>query len=288
MVNVIVLRSTNVVRDANQNRLRYVFPGAGVTFKNNKIALLHATFYNSMYNVNQTKYNNNSFSYIWLDGVTYNVIIPDGFYAVTDLNLFLRYTMDKNKHYLVDISSSNPNPMPLDSTDIYLHKYLMEIVTNDVFYGIQINFTAYSTTNTRYSVPSGVSWSLSSSAKCPQLVIGTNNFKLLLGLNSGTYPSVNTASTSVLSQYTPQISPITSIVMRCNLISSKYGNPNDILHGVAINADYAKMIVSENSNASYVDIRDGACSEFTITLQDQDLNDIAIRDTSMIITLGIQ
>jgi hypothetical protein len=289
MVNIIVLRSSNVVRDANQNRLKWVFPGSGVTFRNNKIALLKATLYNSMYNINSNRYNNNTFSYVWLDGVTYTVSIPDGFYAVTDLNLYLRYVMDQHKHYLVDTSTNNPNPSPSDPNDIYLHKYLMEIVTNDVYYGIQVNFTAYSTnSSSHYSVPTGATWSLSSSLKCPQLVIGPNNFKLLLGLNSGTYPSVNTASSYVLSQYTPQISPISSIIVRCDLIRSQYGNPCDILHGIAINADYAKMIVSENANASYVDIRDGPCSEFYVTFQDQDLNDIAIRDTSLIVILGIQ
>jgi hypothetical protein len=70
MVNIIVLGSKNVVKDSNQNKLTYTFLGSGISFRNNKVALLSATFYNSMFNINSSKYNNQSFSYVWLYGLT--------------------------------------------------------------------------------------------------------------------------------------------------------------------------------------------------------------------------
>jgi hypothetical protein len=284
MVNIIVLGSKNVVKDSNQNKLTYTFLGSGISFRNNKVALLSATFYNSMFNIHSSKYNNQSFSYVWLDGLTYNITIPNGYYSVADLNSYLHYVFDQNKHYLID--PSNNNVLSVDPNDKFVHKYLIDLVTNDTYYGVQMNFTAYNNTTT-YTKPSGVSWTLTGSLKCPQITFGQNNFKLLLGYESGTFPSVNTESTYTLSSYTPQISPISSILVRCSLVNSKYGLPIDVIHGLPINNTYGNIITSDNSNATYIDIVDGHCSEFTVTLVDQEGRDIEIRDTSMIITLGI-
>ena len=80
--------------------------------------------YFSAFNVT-VKYNNNSFSYIWVDGTTWTVNIPDSFLQVADINAFLHSVMYSNKHYLVS------------TTGDYI--YLLEMVVNQARYAVQVN-----------------------------------------------------------------------------------------------------------------------------------------------------
>lgn len=49
------------------------------------------------------KYNNNVFSYTWINNVTYQVTIPDGQYDIYQLNSILQNTMIKNTHYFKNV-----------------------------------------------------------------------------------------------------------------------------------------------------------------------------------------
>ena len=59
-----------------------------------------------------------------------------------------------------------------------------------------------------------------------QIVINDNNFTKIIGFNAGTYPpTVQTTNKSYISDFTPQVNPISAIVITNNLVKQKYTTP---------------------------------------------------------------
>ena len=76
MPKTIILNSSNIVAGSGNSAFLYNFPQGGVTFKDELIAVQQVSLYNSVFNITSAN-NNNSFSYIWVDGTTNVVNIPD-------------------------------------------------------------------------------------------------------------------------------------------------------------------------------------------------------------------
>jgi hypothetical protein len=83
-MRTLVINSNNIVSGTGNSQFIYKFPSS-VTFKNNLIGVASISQFFSTYNVNATNYNNNIYSYVWFDGVTYNVNMPNGYYSITGL-----------------------------------------------------------------------------------------------------------------------------------------------------------------------------------------------------------
>jgi hypothetical protein len=82
-MRIIVLNSSNLVPDGQNNKLIYKFPNS-VVFKNNSIAVSSVSMYYSWFNISQALMNN-KFSYSWTENTTittYEVLIPDGLYEI--------------------------------------------------------------------------------------------------------------------------------------------------------------------------------------------------------------
>ena len=101
-MRVIVLNSSNLVPDGQNNKLIYKFPNS-VVFKNNSIAVSSVSMYYSWFNISEALMNN-KFSYSWLEGtttMTYEVVIPDGLYEIAQLNAYFQFVMISNNTYLI-------------------------------------------------------------------------------------------------------------------------------------------------------------------------------------------
>ena len=94
-MRTIVLNSKNVVKDGNNNTLIYNFPGGGVNFQDYEIAINTINLYYSWFNINKQLYNNADLSYKWLDGITYNITIPNGFTVLTILTIILNLFLSR-------------------------------------------------------------------------------------------------------------------------------------------------------------------------------------------------
>ena len=104
-MRVIVMNSSNLVQDGQNNKLIYKFPNS-VVFKNNSIAVSSVSMYYSWFNISQAL-GNNTFTYSWTNGTTvttYQVVIPDGLYEIAQLNSYLQFVMISNDTYLIDSS----------------------------------------------------------------------------------------------------------------------------------------------------------------------------------------
>lgn len=131
--------------------------------------------------------NNNTFSYIWIDGNTYVVTFPEGQYSVESLNLAFQNAMVKLTHHFVHISSESYT---------FLLNISYDSVTNKV---ILQTYPASLYTNSEYSVPAINTWDLPGTTNVA-FIIPATNIRDIIGFTQGTY----SASTQY-SNLTPNI-----------------------------------------------------------------------------------
>lgn len=286
----LILNSENVVAGSNNSKFIYNFPQGGYTFKDDLIAVQEIAMYFSAFNIT-SNYQNNSFSYIWIDGTTHQINIPDSFLQVKDINAFLQSEMVANKHYLLTSSGQ--------------YVYLLEMVINQAQYAVQLNefliSVAIATTNT-WTLPAGATWVLPTNPILPYFVIpSTNKFKDLIGFSAGQYPAgtitgvppaqVQTpayaVSQSQLSSIAPQITPYSSFLVFCSLVNNKAVIPSQLIYSFTpTNSTFgALQVYQPNAELGWNKIENGQYNSFVIEFRDQLGRPVAFQDPNTLITL---
>jgi hypothetical protein len=235
------------------------------------------SIYYSWFNISATN-NNNTFQFVWptfAGSTTYTVTITDGYYDIPGLNSYLQQFCITNGLYLVNATGD--------------YVYYLEFVTNSNYYAIQLNC---------YPVPTAlpVGWTNPGSitfpvvASTPQLIVPATEFTTLIGFNAGTYPAAFQATNySKLSDFTPQVTPIQSLILACTLLSNKYSNPNTVLYSFSpAGTTFGSIIQSQPAFPSWVDIADGSYSFFDIQFLDQNFNNVILKDTNIVVQLLIK
>jgi len=296
MSSSIILNKNNITNSEN-NKLTYKFP-SNITFgPTDTISLSHLNIYFSWFNIS-SKNNNNFFQYKWWDDnavlVPYDVLIPDGYYSVGDLNEFLMSVMVKNGHYLV--------------TSVGDFGYFIEIITNAVYYSIEFRLSSLSkfmtiegmannpqdiTTSENLFI--GGDWVPPDNFECPQIIFPSNNkFGELLGFEAGTTLIKDTSSDIINKQYSilntkvPNMDPSSSFVITCNLVKNDMGVPNNILHSFTVpNGAQFGDLISPIDNLIYSNIKAGNYDEINLQIFDQNFNPLVILDSNMLIILSI-
>lgn len=256
----------------SNNTLTYNFPSGQASFSaGDKIALSQMSLY---YSWDSLSSRNNGLSYTWTNGTVVTVDPPPGFYTLSQLNAYLQNIMFNNNHYLVDSTGQNV--------------YYLTLEENVTYYAVQLN--AYLVPNalpSGWSLPSGAAWSLPATARTPQLTVGS--MSSVLGINAGTYPSAPSSSVfAQLSQRTPQISPVSSVVVTCDLVGNKLANPTSLIYAFSPNVTYASQIRVEPNTPVYNDIMPGQYASLTVRLFDQNLQPLILKDNTIVVLLEIK
>ena len=312
-MRTLIINSQNIIPGSNNSNFKYTFPGGNVKFvKGQKVALASLSTYYSTFNITKV-YQNNTFSYIWVDGTRINITIPDGFYDIASLNAFLQQQFLFNGHYLVN-NDSNANV------------YFITMGTNVASYSFEINCYPMSVTdytidetpapavNTyRYGVkqPSSTApvWVVPTNFITPMFFVPNTNFQNLLGFTTGYYPQGSpTFNQAVitgippaqiqtptylevqgfLSTFTPQITPYSSFILTCSLLNNNYAVPNTLLYCYAPQGNFGEQFtVAPTGQFSFIDIQPGEYNSFTMTIIDQDLFPVALQDPQTIILVVI-
>lgn len=270
----IILNERNLIPSQFNNRYRYVFPQGGIQFRDAKIIVSNVNIYYSWENITQD-YNNNSFSFTFPARGNFTVNIPNGYYSVSGLNSFLQQFCVENDLYLVNANGD--------------FVYYIEFVENATYYSIQINLFAVPT-----SLPVG--WTnpggfvFPGATLTPQIIIPNTPIQEILGISAGTYPNpAQSTNFSKLSDFTPQISPVQSIILTCSLLNNKYSIPNTVLYSfTSAGTVYGSIIEKVNYNNLMVDIQDGLFSEFEIQFLDQNFRPLKILDPNLVVQLLIR
>jgi hypothetical protein len=270
--DIILINTNNFIGNSSY---KYQLPQA-IRFENSKLSVYSIAIYNSTYNISST-FNNNTFSINWL-GTTYNCTIPNGYYAVTDLNTYLQYFMYSNNLYV----NSNNNPV-----------YFIALITNSIQYKIQLNINYIPTSSQAsvlgYSLPSSASWSWPSSYSTPQITLSSGLQSILGMKNYLTYPqSVQSSNYVYLSDTYPVLSPVFSYIFTCNLVDSKSSNVPTLLFQLPLTSSFGNLITFNATTETKLDIRNGSFNEIIVQLFDQNYNLLNLIDPELTITLIIE
>jgi len=272
--DLILINSSNYV---GNNQYSYRLPSA-VTFKKGaKLSLYSFSMYNSTNNISSTL-NNNTFSIVWL-GTTYNYVIPNGYYTLSDLNNYFEFCMLSNKLY----ASTSTQPV-----------YFISCSSNSVQYSAQINVnyipTSSSATSLGYTIPSGATWTWPTSPTTPQLILSTG-LQSIFGFQNGQsiFPTtVQSTNQQFLSTALPILSPVYTYIVTCNLLNSNYSNVPNLFCQVPINVAYGSLIQFTNAQQQQIDIHQGVYNTISIQLYDQNLNPLIFKDYELTLTIIIE
>jgi hypothetical protein len=83
--------------------------------------------YNSFYNISQAQYGKSNITFTWFDGSVYNWVIPDGYYSLSDLNLWLQQQFILNKLYCVNSNNSQNIYFTVFQTNSVLYKAQIDV-----------------------------------------------------------------------------------------------------------------------------------------------------------------
>ena len=234
--------------------------------------------YNSFYNISQTQYQNTNITFTWFDGSVYNWTIPDGYYSLSDLNLWLQQQFILNKLYCVNSNNSQ-------------NIYFVQFQTNSVLYKAQIDVyfmpSSANATLYGYSKPEGATWNFPSVNTMVQITIN-DNLKVYFGTSQTTFGIITPAQNmNYLSDVCPSISRVFSIYLGCNLIVSEYNQIGNLFAQFPISSSYGNLIKVESQEA-LISIKEGIYSEISITLWDQENKALHFIDKDLTLFLIVQ
>lgn len=266
----IVLNSNNYVND---NTYTYRFPRGSIYLKNSSVSLSQINLYYSWQNID-AQYNNNVFKIIFPDNTpetftTYTVTIPYGNYTIEDLNKYLQHWSIQNGKYILNATTGQ-------------NVYYLELISNPQTYSIE--FVAHDIPTALpagYLNPGGMTFPAVIS-KPSLVVLNSNNFGTLIGFEPGVY--FTSSSTK-----TPEMNPVSSVLVTCSLINNRFTSPSDILYSfVSGSAQYGSMLSINNQDMVFTNIPEGHYKEVTIKFLSDKLIPLNIRDKSGIIYLIVK
>ena len=263
--------------------------------ENSKICVSSVTIPYSWFNVNTLLYSNNVFSYNYPNtsgGFTqYNVTLLNGFYQVSDLNNAIQLYMFQQGQYIKS------------GTNII---YFINLLTDQTFYTNQFILNIVPTAAnvaTYYGVGATISNGLYPTVQsCCQVILPsgtpTTSFGSLIGYTPGTYPigstfpilpsgtiSATNYSVNTLGNTVPNLTPVNSLIMTCNLVDNNVSIPSNIMDSFNINSVFGGNITYSSNFQKYVSISTGRYQTMVVNLVDQNGNAIQANDYNILITL---
>jgi hypothetical protein len=263
--SIILSPGDNLTVNPYAPQLRKTFPSV-YNSQNDRIGLQSLSIYYSWLNVTQN-FNNRTFGYVWTDGVTYPIFLVEGFYQTQDLNNILQQTMQQNGHYLLDASMA--------------YVYYLSFVVNVTYYGVTLTSTATPTSlPTGYTNPSNMALN----GKAPQLVINPDNFGKLIGFPPGTYPAIQSSTTTqVESPAVPQPSPITCVNVLCDFVNdTRFTSRASCIATFVPQVAFGHLISFNPPILSLYDVSPRQYSGVSITFVDQNYIPLQIVDTTQV------
>jgi hypothetical protein len=289
MYNLIV--NSSHVSNSNKNTYTYQFKqGAFEVPPNSEAMISTLQIPYSWYNIT-ARNNNNSFRFYWPTGTntynTYTFTAEDGFYTMAAMNARLQQFFIDNKLYIVDGSGNN--------------FYYMSFTANSVAYANQIIARVVPTaqpagTTAPPAGGSGTFPGFPTVARTPYLeILANNNFSSYIGLKAGTYPPTpvtQTTNYSVLSNIIPSTTIVNSLVIKCSLVNNQTSNQSDIIDAFAIGSSpittFGANLSFGNQIEKFVNISEGKYNNIIFSIVDQNLNEVIILDSNILISVLIR
>tara|TARA_B110000967_G_C18893023_1_gene568655 strand:+ start:1045 stop:2403 length:1359 start_codon:yes stop_codon:yes gene_type:complete len=147
--------------------------------------------------------------YEWIDGNSFSVSVPSGYYYLSEINELLKNTMISNHHYYTKNQVGlNPDPY----RDVLT--FLLNISYNNNDDVVELQSFRTSTTvhpDATYTVSSDATWTKPVTSIYPQFTISTSLMQAALGIPQASYPLITNSTTSLFqtkqSETTPGLQP---------------------------------------------------------------------------------
>jgi len=245
------------------------------------------------------------------NSITLNVTIPNGYYDASTLNYFLQNVCIANNLYLTDSTGSGINT------------YYFEILQNSTYYGFQINVYALpKVLPTSLAYPPGASWTLlnDSNTYTPTISISAGLQKYFgfssniinktsgqIGIDSNGIMNIPASvttlqnsqtnlylsnSATVVKTYTfisdvcPIIHTVNSLVMDCNLITSKFNTDrSNTFFSIPMSASFGNLITVGPFPPCLCSIYGGIYQQIELSFYDTNGSPVNVRDSDATITL---
>ena len=298
MVATVILNSSNIVPNGQNNQLVYSFPNS-VAFPNHEIAIQSISMYYSWVNINSTTLNNNQYQFFWTpSGTTIPVVMPDGLYEIATLNQFLQYTCIQNGAFLITASGA--------------YVYFAEWTINTSLYAVQLNLypipTSAEATTLGYIAPSiatgfpadflGYS---TGTAIIPAIyltaaTLPANNFYKIVGFPQDfsmlnppyTPPSSGTVNASYVSTTAPQVNPNPTLYIAISNIENNMATPSSIIGTISPTVNYGELINISPPQFAWNKLLAGTYNSLRISILGTDKSPVIILDPTMTLTLVIR
>jgi hypothetical protein len=277
----ITINQSHHINSGLGNRYIYNF-NRDVEFKENmKVGLQSIRVYNSSFNISQ-EIGNNTITLKWFNDIV-NIIIPDGYYEVSDLNFAIQKQLILLGYYYFDANSNY---------------YNFEFVINPTEYSININYYALPLLADASSFTKGSdTWNFPETAENNNYIQITLNSILaeMLGFSAQTvFPTVRTDNfnnlndTQFASDIAPNIQYISSYVIACNLVDSIYSIQNsNIMASIGVDTKFGLALNYNPPEIVYNDIKPSRYREVIIDLLDQSFQPLKFKDKNLIIIISI-
>lgn len=240
---------------------RYVFNiRSGLQLKDMEVAFVKGFIFNSVFNVKQSVFGNNSFSYRYPNGAgfdTVTVTMQDGHYEVDTMNDYLHTVMLANKHYLIDASG---NPV-----------YYISLNVNTVFYAVAVTCTPVpAVLPSGWTYPPLTTVAAPPSLITPQLVIGGSQFGTLIGFSDASYPPVTQATVYMAIGGEATINPQYAFNVCLSVVSLPLTNsvPSTIFP-FSFQVGFLGQQILEPSLQKFYPCLDGKFSQLVLSILDQ-------------------
>lgn len=272
----VILNSQNVV---SANTLRVDLP-TSIDLSSFECSVGALNIYYSWYNINAFPLKNNSFTLqIPRDGGTdtLTITIPDGAYNISDLNNYLQYRLIAGNYYLVNTATQEN--LYYAAFELSPTSYQVQLITYPMPTSLPAGYTS-----------PGMTFPASANQHYQFGILGTNDFRNIIGFNVGTYPPspTNVGIYTKASDNVPNVNPISSVQMRLSCLYNPFSRNSNLLH-VFTNGgkSIGELIDASPSVESYVPC-EGMHSQLTVSFFDQFGNPLQIIDPNMVIKLNFR
>ena len=284
---------TQPMYNAKTGRMVYTYPSAQ-RLTNQEVALVSMTYYNSFPNVSVTLQNNTiQFDIPSWTGTTYTpisdtLVLATGFYSIQDINLALWNYFVLRGYYLYDPVSKN-------------NIYFLQMLVNAVTYSTQVNqffvpdvgeLATLGWTNPAGVITLRPTPLAGNPFYTPTITIspGMGN---LTGINAGTLthatsPTWTLSPVVTLGTKAPAINPVTSVIVRCNLINATIGQPTDMVAQVPLVSAYGAVDQFQAPYPVFSNVVNALYSTVEVYFMDQNLNVLFFFDPELTVTLELR
>jgi hypothetical protein len=238
----IILNSTHIIDSINNSTFKIDFERS-ISLVDKTIALSSASLYFSWRNITTS---NNKFSYIWIDDVEYSVILPIGFYEISDINSYFQFVMTQNGHFMKNADSTT------------------------FFFDLLVNNTKYSIDIITYPIPTSLPDGYTSTITFPS-VAKNPILKLPSGMNAilGYVENFITDSGSTILTYnsttSPNVSPDSSVLLVCDQVQNEFSNIG-ILYAISPSVSIGSLIVDRPPQPIYSKLKNGTYNSLTFRI----------------------